>query len=189
MWRYTPGRRWLRVYRSPRTVPDGRAPHGRLARDVGYRGMVVRREGRRRVLYVAAVGPGEFVPGTARRSPPRLLRSTDGRHFLPVRARVPVIRTRVGPQRPIGFRSLQVVGGRLYVTASAGLTGDGVVLRLDRAGSRRARLRQVSPSSLAVFELATFAGTAVRRDGGHGAGLRRVARRPPSRPGQTGRRW
>ena len=180
VWRYTPGRRWRRVYRSPRTVTDRLAPGGRIARDVGYRGMVVRREGRRRVLYVAAVGPGEFLPGTARRSPPRLLRSTDGRHFLPVVAPVPVIRTRIGPQRPIGYRSLQVAGGRLYVTASAGLTGDGVVLRVDRPDSRRARLRQVSPPSLAVFELARFAGRlyAGTGDTERGYGVYRAARRP-----------
>jgi hypothetical protein len=180
VWRRRPGGRWRRVYRSPRTVPDRRAPGGRLARDVGYRGMVVRREGRRRVLYVAALGPGEFLPGSARRSPPRLLRSTDGRRFRAVRAPVPVIRTRVGPQRPVGFRSLQVVRGRLYVTASAGLTGDGVVLRVDRPGSRRARLRQVSPSSLSVFELAAFGGRlyAGTGDTERGYGVWRAAPRP-----------
>jgi hypothetical protein len=158
IWRWRPGDGWRRVQRSPRTVRDRLAPRGRMARDVGYRGMVVRREGRRRVLYVAALGPGEFLPGSARRSPPRLLRSTDGRRFEPVRGRLPVIRTRVGPRRAVGFRSLQVHRGRLYVTASAGLTGDGVVLRVDRAAGRRARFTQVSPPALAVFELATFAG-------------------------------
>src|SRR5688572_17459044 len=43
IWRYTPHRgRWTRVYRSPR-VPSPTARGKTIARDIGYRGMVVMR--------------------------------------------------------------------------------------------------------------------------------------------------
>jgi hypothetical protein len=53
---------------------------------------------------------------------------------------------------------MAVLGGALYVTASEGLTGDGVVVRVDHPGGSSPRFTQVSPSSLSVFELQTFDG-------------------------------
>jgi hypothetical protein len=185
IWRYSPrSGRWARVYRSPRNPPNPRAPGRFVARDIGYRGMVVLRErGRRPALYVAALSAGEFVPELRRRYPPRILRTTDGETFRPLRARPGVIRTYLGPQRPIGFRAMAVLGDSLYVTASGGLTGDGVVLRVADPGGRAPRFEQVSPSSLAVFELATFgdrlyAGTG---DFDAGYGVWRTGRQRPHR--------
>jgi hypothetical protein len=159
IWRYEPNAgRWARVYRSPR-VPNPRAARRLVARDIGYRGMLVRTErGGRKALYVAALSPGEFIPEVRQPHPPRILRSTDGERFRALRARPPVIHTYLGPHRPVGFRALATVGRSLYVTASAGLTGDGVVLRVRRPGGRSPSFEQVSPRNLAVFELATFAG-------------------------------
>jgi hypothetical protein len=159
IWRYEPGTgRWSRVYRSAH-VPNPRARGRLVARDIGYRGMLVRTErGGRKALYVAALSPGEFIPELRRPYPPRILRTTDGERFRPLRARPPVIHTYVGPYRPVGFRALATVGRSLYVTASAGLTGDGVVLRVRRPGGRSPSFEQVSPRKLAVFELATFGG-------------------------------
>ena len=159
IWRYEPGAgRWTRVYRSPR-VPNPRAPGRLVARDIGYRGMLVRTErGGRKALYVATLSPDEFIPELRRTRPPRILRSTDGERFRALPARPPVIHTHQGPYRPVGFRALAEVGRSLYVTAGAGLTGDGVVLQVRRPGSRSPSFEQVSPRNLAVFELATFAG-------------------------------
>jgi hypothetical protein len=159
IWRYDPAPgRWTRVYRSP-TIRNPRAPGKPLARDIGYRGMaVVRGAGGHRALYVGAVTADEIVPELARRHPPRLLRTTDGRHFRALAGDPGVIHGRVGPQRPIGYRAMAVDDGRLYVTASGGLTGDGVVVRVDHPAGRHPRYRQVSPRGMGVFELQPFAG-------------------------------
>jgi hypothetical protein len=159
IWRYSPGpRRWTRVYRSPRTV-NPRARGKRVARDIGYRGMVVLKEpGRPKALYVGGMTADEFIPELARRHPPRILRTTDGKHFRPLTGGPGVIRGPFGPHRPIGYRAMAVLDGVLYVTASGGLTGDGVVLRVDDPGGSSPSFKQVSPSSMAVFELQAFAG-------------------------------
>jgi hypothetical protein len=160
IWRYDPRtERWARVYRSPREIPNPRAPGRFVARDIGYRGMVVMKErGGRKALYVGALSAGEFLPELARRHPPRILRTTDGQVFRPLRGGPGVIRTAQGRRRPIGFRAMAVLDGALYVTASAGLTGDGVVMRVHDPAGRAPRFQQVSPSGLSVFELATFKG-------------------------------
>jgi hypothetical protein len=159
IWRYSPGsRHWKRVYRSP-TVVNPRARGKRVARDIGYRGMVVLKEpGRGKALYVGGLTASEFIPELARRYPPRILRTTDGTHFRPLRGGPGVIRGPFGPRRPIGYRAMTVLDGALYVTASGGLTGDGVVVRVGDPGGSSPSFRQASPSSLAVFELKVFGG-------------------------------
>jgi hypothetical protein len=191
IWRYTPRTgRWTRVYRSP-TLPNPRARGKRIARDIGYRAMtVLKRRGHPPALYVGAVTADEFIPELARRHPPRLLRTTDGRHFRALRARPMVIRGEVGPQRPIGFRAMTTFRHRLYVTAGGGLTGDGVVLRVDHPGGRSPAFRQVSPHGMAVFEMARFAGRLYAGTGSFdtGYGVYRTDARPPYawRPVVTG---
>jgi hypothetical protein len=159
IWRYSLGtRRWTRVYRSP-TIANPRARGRRVARDIGYRGMAVLKEpGRREALYVGGLTANEFIPELARRHPPRILRTVDGSHFRALRGGPGVIRNPFGPRRPIGYRAMEVLNGALYVTASGGLTGDGVVLRVRDPGGSSPSFRQVSPRSLAVFELKTFEG-------------------------------
>jgi hypothetical protein len=159
IWRYTPSNRhWTLVYRSP-TVPNPDAAGQRIARDIGYRGMVVvQQRGKPSALYIGGLTADEFIPELARRYPPRILRTTDGRHFRALPGGPGVIRDTLGPRRPVGYRAMAVQDGTLYVTASGGLTGDGVVMRVDDPAGRRPRFRQVSPSRLAVFELQTFDG-------------------------------
>jgi hypothetical protein len=185
IWRYEPDTsRWTRVYRSPR-IPNPRAPGQLVARDIGYRGMLVRTErGGREALYVAALSPDEFIPELRRPRPPRILRTTDGKRFRALPARPPVIHTYLGPYRPAGFRALATVRGSLYVTASAGLTGDGVVLRVRRPAGRSPSFEQVSPPKLAVFELAGFGGRLYAGTGDRESGYG-VWRADPDRP----RRW
>ncbi len=186
IWRYDPRTtHWARVYRSPRGIPNPRARGKRVAGDIGYRGMVVMSErGGRRALYVGAQSAGEFLPELARPHPPRILRTTDGTVFRPLRGRPGVIRTANGRRRPVGFRAMAVLDGELYVTASAGLTGDGVVLRVHDPAGRSPRYEQVSPSSLSVFELATFKGAlyAGTGDADEGYGVWRVE-------GRRSREW
>lgn len=159
IWRYSPRtQRWTRVYRSP-TVPNPEAGGRPIARDIGYRGMVVLGgPGRPSTLAVAGVTADEFIPELARPSPPRILLTTDGTHFRPVAAGPGVTQDTLGPRRPIGYRAMAVLDGQLYVTASGGLTGDGVVLRVTDPSRPSPRFTQVSPSRLDVFELTTFDG-------------------------------
>ena len=185
IWRYEPAvGRWTRVYRSPR-IANPRAPGRLVARDIGYRGMSVHTErGGRKALYIGALSPDEFIPELRKPHPPRILRTTDGEHFRALRARLPVIQTYLGPYRPVGFRAFATVGRSLYVTASAGLTGDGVVLRVRRPGGRSPSFEQVSPPNLAVFELANFRGRLYAGTGDRESGYG-VWRAAPARP----RRW
>jgi hypothetical protein len=183
IWRYAPRTgRWALVHRSP-TVPNPRASGRRIARDIGYRGMAVLR-GRdgRAALYVGTLTAGEYVPELARRHPPRLLRSTDGATFRAVRGGPGVIQVAEGPRRPVGFRSLEVVDGELYVTASPGLTGNGVVMRVRDPDGRAPGFRQVSPPELSVFELQRFDGALYAGSGdgaaGYGVWRMRAGRRP-----------
>jgi hypothetical protein len=181
IWRYTPrSGRWTRVYRSPR-VPNPRAPRMPIARDIGYRGMVVLKEpGRPAALYVAGLTADEFVPELRRRYPPRILRTVDGTHFRPLRGAPGVVRATAGPQRPVGYRAMAVLNGELYVTASGGLTGDGVVLRVAHPAGASPRFEQVSPAGLAVFELEVFDGRlyAGTGDGRQGYGVWRMGGGP-----------
>jgi hypothetical protein len=160
IWRYTPSTdSWRMVYRSPADIPNPRAPGGRVARDIAYRGMVVGRDGRGRpTLYVGGVTADEFLPTLRKPHPPRILHTVDGVHFAATEARDVVIHVPYGTFRPIGFRSMVNWRNRLYVTASGGLTGDGAILRVDRPWSTRPRFRQVSLSSMAVFEIQPFNG-------------------------------
>jgi hypothetical protein len=171
IWQYTPRTgRWRMVYQSP-TGPNPRARGKSIARDMAFRGMVVYRDGRgRKRLYIGGVTANEYIPGLRRRHPPRILSTRDGVHFRVTPARNLIGHTPGGYQRPMGFRSMEVWDGRLYVTASATLAGQGAVFEVIRPWSRRARFKQVTPPNLAVFETEVFdghlyAGTGDRTNG------------------------
>jgi hypothetical protein len=182
IWEYTPRTgRWRRVYRSRADVPNPRAPGKFVARDIAFRGMTVFRDARgRKRLYAGGVTADEYLPELKRRHPPRILSSRDGRHWRATPARDVVVRAPYGVFRPMGFRTLRVWRGRMYVTATPGLTGDGAIFEVTRPWSpRRVRFRQISPSSLAVFEFdlfdgSLFAGTGDRE---RGYGVYRISRR------------
>jgi hypothetical protein len=164
IWRYTPRTRsWKRVYRSPQDIPNPRSRGKFLARDIGYRGMVVHRDRRgRQALFVGGVTSDEYVPEISRRHPPRLLRTYDGVHFKNLGAPA-VVRRRGGytDHRPIGFRALMVWKHRLLVTATPGLTGDGAIFVVRHPFARRVhrvRFRQITDPRWQVFEMQTFKG-------------------------------
>lgn len=152
IWRYDPNtEEWDRVFQSPNDLPNPQAPGKFIARDIGFRDMVVFQEpGGQQALYVVGVTAREYTPGLP---PPRILRSTDGITFTPV-PQDPG--TFLGDLGAVGFRSATSYQGRLYVTASAGLTGEGVILESDDPSQGNDHFRPISPSGLNVFELAVF---------------------------------
>jgi hypothetical protein len=156
LWEYAPREgRWRMVYRSPADIPNPRARGKFVARDIAFRGMTVHRG----ALYIGGVTADEYIPELKKKHPPRILSTTDGRHFRVTPARDVVVRMPYGDFRPIGFRAMRTWRGRLFVTATPGLTGDGAIFEIRRPWSRHARFKQVSPRTLAVFETEVFKGS------------------------------
>jgi hypothetical protein len=161
IWEYTPRTgRWRRAYRSPADVPNPRARGKFVARDIAFRGMTVYRDARgHERLYVGGVTADEYLPELKLGHPPRILSTADGRRFRATPARKLIVRMPYGTYRPIGFRSMRVWRGTMFVTLTPGLTGDGGIFEVTRPWSpRRARFRQVSPKTMAVFETQVFNG-------------------------------
>ena len=161
IWQYTPETgRWRRVYRSPGDIRNPRARGKFLARDIAYRGMKVMRDRRgREALFIGGVTANEYVPELARRHPPRLLRTYDGKRFHNIS--VPLVVRRSGDfsdRRPVGYRGLEVAGNRLYVVASTALAGDGAVFEVRNPFGRKGHFKQVTPTNMHVFELQTYDG-------------------------------
>jgi hypothetical protein len=161
IWRFDPAAgTWTRVYQSPADIPNPRAPGKFVARDIGFRNMIVHRapDGTES-LYVAGVATNEYIPELAQSHPPRILRTTDGATFEALNGAPGVIETPFGSQRPMGYRAMASYDGRLFVTATGGLTGEGAIVEVERPWSDSPAFVQVSPETLAVFELETFDGS------------------------------
>jgi hypothetical protein len=186
IWQYTPQTgRWRMVYRSPADIRNPRSRGKFLARDIAFRGMKVVRDHRgREALFIAGVTANEYVPENARRHPPRLLRTYDGKRFHNIS--VPLIVRRAGQfidRRPVGYRGLEVIGNRLYVVASTALTGDGAIFEVRNAFGRKGRFTQVTPRNMHVFEMQRFDGQLYLGTGSYETGfgvykMRRTRRTP-----------
>jgi len=161
IWRFTPGTStWSRVYQSPADIANPRSPGRTVARDVGFRGMAVLREpDGTETLYVGGVSANEIIPELKESNPPRILRTTDGVSFTPLGGSPGIVNTAFGPVRAMGYRAMVVHNGRLFVTASNSLTGDGVVLEVKNPSSPVPTYVQVSPQNLQVYEIDTFNGS------------------------------
>ena len=123
------------MYRSPADIPNPRAAGKFVARDIGFRNMIVHRDGNgTQALYVAGVTTDEYIPELAATHPPRILRTTDGKTFKPLDASPGVLDTPFGKQRAMGYRAMASYNDRLFVTAGGGLTGDGVILEVKAPG-------------------------------------------------------
>lgn len=162
----TPNAGWTRVYQSPMLPLDPSWANGEtgktIGRDIGYRGMVVGGDG---ALYVGAVTADEYIPGlktgtfgtdAQAGNPPEILRSTDGVHFTPMHMNIPKLQTIFGQYDAMGWRAMLWYGNSLYATATGGLTGDGVLIRIDNPGSADPTFTQVTPNTLDLFEATVF---------------------------------
>jgi hypothetical protein len=159
IWQYAPaGQHWKMVYRAP-TEPNPLAAGYKVASDIAYRGMTVYKERHgREALYAAGVSADEYLPPLLESNPPRIMRSYDGVHWRPLDLGGVVVHYPGGNKRPMGFRSLLSWRGRLFVTATPDLTGDGAVFEVRHAGSAHPKLVQITPTNLDVFEIAKFRG-------------------------------
>jgi len=173
IWRWTPADgSWTRVHQAPMDVPI-LGTDKFTSRDIGYRGMVVFPERQRdgsvkRVLYVSAVSSrgAQGVGFNGPVPPPRILRSEDGERFTPV-PQDPG--TFMGDTLVSGFRTLKAFHGKLYVVASVGLLGHGIILESEQPWLGNDAFRQVSPPDLRFFEIETYNGFLYAGTGGQPA--------------------
>jgi hypothetical protein len=155
IWQWSPvAGTWAMVYESPADVPNPVEPSKPLARDIGFRGMVVYNN----QLYIGANTVDEVLPSVAATNPPQLLRTSDGNTFTPVAAAPPNINNPSGNQVPMGYRAMAVYKGRLFVTVIHALTGDGVVMEVKNPASAHPTFTQISPPTLQAYELQVYNG-------------------------------
>lgn len=167
VWQYNPANgHWAMVYQSP-TIDNPRAPidgqtncgatgdqqcYKPIARDIGYRGMVVYGG----QLYIGANTANEYIPEIATTNHPTMLRTADGTHFTSVSNPPATENNFQGLHDTMGYRAMVVYHNKIYTTVISGLTGDGVVMRIDNPGTAKAKFTQITPSSMRVFELQVF---------------------------------
>ena len=176
IWCYTPETQtWERVYQSPKEVDVPSQPGKRVARDFGFRNMLVFNESDgKEALYVSGVstrgidttylskmkGLYQDVSGILTRKidgafpPPRLLRSTDGVSFESIPCEPGTV---MGDLSALSFRALTSYKERMYVAAGA-LMGWGIVLESDNPKLGNNHFKQVSPPGMRVFEMIPFNG-------------------------------
>jgi hypothetical protein len=168
IWAYDPtntAQPWTRVYQSP-TVANPAESGKTIARDIAYRDMSVVTINGVQTLVVAGVTAGEYIHNadfTPSLPAPRLLLSTDGLTFAEAPFSGPVSANWVtGPNStpqipnpyPMGFRAIQQLpDGRIFVTATVSLTGDGVVAQFNPATKA---FTQVGPPTLRAYEMQVF---------------------------------
>ena len=164
IWRWTPETNtWEMVYQSPNDVPiQGTNPVKYVARDVGYRGMMVFTEADgTQALYVAGdssrAGAGVGFDGPV--PPPRILRSTDGVNFEAVPFDSDTLS--IFPCDPkvsiSGFRSFVSYKGRMFVVGTTGQLGHGVIL--EAAHPEAGDFRMISPPCQTFFEIESYNGS------------------------------
>ncbi|MCA9940506.1 MAG: hypothetical protein KC418_17830 [Anaerolineales bacterium] len=153
IWCYAPAaHQWQRIFQSPRSVPLPHLPGKTIARDLGFRNMLLYTEpDGTEALYVAGVSTRAV---DALLPPPRLLRSTDGRQFTEVPCRPGTV---LGDISGVSYRTMTRYKDRFYVIAGV-LYGDGVLLEADHPALGNNAFRQVSPPGMRIFEMVPFNG-------------------------------
>ncbi len=153
IWSWDPSTNlWTEVYQSPADIPiPNTNPVKYVARDIGYRGMLVYTEtDGTQALYVGSCS-SRALYGTAV-PPGRILRSVDGVNFTPV------------PQDPgtflgnIGsacFRGSEQFNGKFYGVAT-NYKGEGILVESANPQLGDNSFRQVSPFGEEVYEFSVF---------------------------------
>jgi hypothetical protein len=153
IWRWSPETNtWERVYRAPNDVPIPNRPGKFVARDIGYRGMNVFTDpDGTEALYVAGVS-SQFLWLLVR--PPRILRSTDGRHFEPVPQEPGTV---LGDFEGNGFRNQTSYKDRFYIIGGV-VQGSGVLLEAENPAGGNDNFRVVSPPDVTVSAVEPYNG-------------------------------
>lgn len=153
IWVYPPQTgEWQRVFQSPNDVPVPAQPGKTIARDMGFRNMVLYTEpDGTEALYVAGVSTRAV---DALLPPPRLLRSTDGQQFAELPCDPGTV---LGDVSGVAYRTIARYHDRFYVIAGV-LYGDGVLLEAEYPAQGNNAFRQVSPPGMRVFEMVPFNG-------------------------------
>jgi hypothetical protein len=168
IWQYDPATSiWTKVYTSP-TVVNPRETSQQIALDIGYRNMVVYTDPNtgQQALYVLGVSADEFIPELLPAHGPRILYTTDGSNWNVVNPPASPLQVTVdngsgsGVQTvtAIGYRAAAVYGGKLFVTATTGLTGAGPMVEIDNPMGATPTYTQVTPPSIDPYELENFNG-------------------------------
>jgi hypothetical protein len=157
IWRWSPTTAaWERVYQSPNDVPIPGHSGKRVARDIGFRDMIIFREpDGTEAMYVAGFSSRDFNPGVPL---PRILRSTDGVTFRPIPQDRGTFLGDLDTEDGVtisGFNRLLAYKGHLYVTAG-GAFGKGILLEAANPKHGNNAFRTVTPPGMLITELNTF---------------------------------
>ena len=152
VWRWSPtDGSWQMVFQSPEDVPIPGFPGKFVARDIGFRSMIVFTEpDGTEALYLGGVSSNSFNPDVP---PPRILRSVDGVHFAPI-PQAPG--TFLGNIEATSFRSLTAFEGKLFVIATVGFAGFGNVLVSDNPAGGNDNFQLALSPEITAFELSPF---------------------------------
>jgi hypothetical protein len=136
------------VWEAP-LVQNPSAPSKQISKYFGVRGMIVHNG----VLYANTFTTGDYDKDLVAANPPSLLRTFDGVNWEEVPNPLTQVQTPFGLDTVVGFRSPASVNGRLFVTASRGLLGDGAVIEIINPQSANPQWLQVSPNTFLAYEL------------------------------------
>ncbi len=172
IWRWTPpptcvpgasSNCWVRVFQSPNDIPIPNAPGKFVARDIGFRTITAFTEADgTEALYIGGLDSRTFHGKNM--PPPRILRSTDGLNWNPIPQ---AAGTFFGNTTAVGFRSMTVYNGRLYVVASTGLSGEGPVYVSSNPAGGNNNFQKLTPSKMPpIYELANYNGFLYLGSGG-----------------------
>ena len=152
IWRWTPQTdTWEQVFQSPMDIEIPGYPGHYVARDIGFRSMIVFREpDGTEALYAGGASSNTYNTGVPAA---RILRSTDGVNFEPL-PQDPG--TFLGDIAATSYRSLISYRGRLYVIASVGYAGFGPVLEATDPAGGNDQFHLALSADTTAFELETF---------------------------------
>ncbi len=153
------GGTWTRVYKSP-LLDNPLAKGKKIAESMAFRGMIVIKNPQtgERALFVAGVSPDEFIPPLQKSHPPVLMRSYDGVHWQALKMPAVVDQYPGGNDYLMGYRSMIVWHGHMFVTGTPEFTGDGSLFEVTNEFSDHPGLRQVSGPGYDIFEIQVYNG-------------------------------
>lgn len=156
IWGFSPEEEaWERLYQSPQDLEIPGHPGKYVARDIGFRGMVVfaNPEDGSEGLYVGGVSSELINPGVG---PPRMLHSEDGVRFDPIPQEPGTIMGDLGFKQG-NMRAMAVYDGRLFVVIGES-RGDGDLYESRNPAAGNDNFRIVSPPRMKVYDMCEYNG-------------------------------